>query len=118
MRKYNQIGGKTYPELDFPENEKILRGFNWRESERPTSMEDLFKDDPPLVLKVIKGLDAYTPQEDFFDSDLLERIKEAQPKSNKSNTDKKIETSNKSARKIPSNFLKDNYKKNKTFKKY
>ena len=118
MRKYNQIGGKTYPELDFPENEKILRGFNWRESERPTSMEDLFNDDPPLVLKVIKGLDAYTPQEDFFDSDLLERIKEAQPKSNKSNTDKKIETSNKSARKIPSNFLKDNYKKNKTFKKY
>ena len=116
MRKYNQIGGKTYPELDFPENEKILRGFNWRESERPTSMEDLFKDDPPLVLKVIKGLDAYTPQEDFFDSDLLERIKEAQPKSNKSNTDKKIETSNKSARKIPSNFLKDNYKKNKTLK--
>ena len=32
MRKYNQIGGKTHPENEFPENEKILQGFNWRES--------------------------------------------------------------------------------------
>ena len=48
MRKYNQIGGKTHPEDEFPENEKILKGFQWRESERPTSVEDLFKDDAPL----------------------------------------------------------------------
>lgn len=66
MRKYNQIGGKTHPENEFPENDKILQGFNWRESERPTSVEDLFKDDPPLELIKIKGLDAYKPQEDFF----------------------------------------------------
>ena len=57
MRKYNQIGGKSYPELDFPENEKILRGFNWRESERPKNVKDLFKDDPPLILKVMEGFD-------------------------------------------------------------
>ena len=68
MKKTNQIGGKTYPELDFPENEKIIRGFNWRESERPISKLDLFKDDPPLVLKVIKGLDSYIPPVEFFDS--------------------------------------------------
>ena len=105
MRKYNQIGGKTYPELDFPENEKILRGFNWRESERPTSVEDLFKDDPPLELKVIKGLDAYTPQDDFFDSNLLERVKNAKPKP-EITKDKKEKPNNKAARKIPRNLLK------------
>jgi len=105
MRKYNQIGGKTYPELDFPENEKILRGFNWRESERPTSVEDLFKDDPPLELKVIKGLDAYTPQDDFFDSNLLERVKKAKPKP-EITKDKKEKPNNKAARKIPRNLLK------------
>ena len=105
MRKYNQIGGKTYPELDFPDNEKILRGFNWRESERPTSVEDLFKDDPPLELKVIKGLDAYTPQDDFFDSNLLERVKKAKPKP-EITKDKREKPNNKAARKIPRNLLK------------
>ena len=105
MRKYNQIGGKTYPELDFPENEKILRGFNSRQSERPTSVEDLFKDDPPLELKVIKGLDAYTPQDDFFDSNLLERVKKAKPKP-EITKDKKEKPNNKAARKIPRNLLK------------
>ena len=117
MRKYNQIGGNTYPELDFPENEKILRGFNWRESERPTSVEDLFKDDPPLSLKIIKGLDAYTPQKEFFDSNLLERIKVAQPKSDTKNPDKKTEISNKSARKVPSKLLKNSYNNEKNLKK-
>ena len=52
--------------IEFPENEKILKGFHWRESERPTSVEDLFKDDAPFVLPTIKGLDAYMPQEGVF----------------------------------------------------
>ena len=105
MRKYNQIGGKTYPELYFPENEKILRGFNWRESERPTSVEDLFNDDPPLELKVIKGLDAYTPQDDFFDPNLLDRVKKVKTKP-AITKDKKEKPNNKAARKIPRNLLK------------
>ena len=109
MRKYNQIGGKTYPELDFPENEKILRGFNWRESEQPKSVKDLFKDDPPLILKVIKGLDAYPSQELFFDSNLLDRVKKAEPKSDLNTKEKKQKPNNKSARKVPNNLLKDNY---------
>lgn len=105
MRKYNQIGGKTHPETEFPENEKILKGFHWRDSERPTSVEDLFKDDPPLVLPTIKGLDAYIPQEDFFDSKLLDRIDKARP--TPTNT-KEIpeEKTNKAARKLPKKFLK------------
>ncbi len=77
VRKLNQIDGKIYPEADFSEKEKIFKGFDWREEERPRSIEDLFKDDPPLVLPKIKGLDDYIPQEDFFDESMLERIEKA-----------------------------------------
>ena len=75
--RFNQVDGKLYPESEFPENEKVLKGFDWREDERPLSVEDLFKDDPPLDLPIIKGLDDYIPQEDFFDEELLKRIKKA-----------------------------------------
>tara|TARA_R110000868_G_scaffold91812_4_gene254450 strand:+ start:34271 stop:36049 length:1779 start_codon:yes stop_codon:yes gene_type:complete len=77
VRKLNQIDGKIYPEADFPGKEKILKGFDWREDERPNSVEDLFKDDPPIVLPTIKGLDDYVPQEDFFDASMLKRIEKA-----------------------------------------
>ena len=105
LRKYNQIGGKTYPEIEFPENEKILKGFHWRDSERPMSVEDLFRDDPPLVLPTIKGLDAYIPQEEFFDSTLLDRIDKARPvpTNTKENPKKQV---NKAAQKLPKKFLK------------
>lgn len=75
--RFNQVEGKMYPEADYPEKEKLLRNFDWREEERPKNVEDLFNDDPPLVLPVIKGLDDYIPQNDFFDEDMLERIKKA-----------------------------------------
>ncbi len=105
IRKYNQIGGKTYPEIEFPENEKILKGFHWRETERPTSVEDLFKDDAPLVLPSIKGLDAYIPQEEFFDSKLLERVEKAGPTPIE-NLESPNKIKNKAARKLPNKFLK------------
>lgn len=73
--RYNQIDGNLYPESKYPEKEKRLKGFDWREDERPLSVEDLFKDDEPLVLPVVKGLDDYIPQDSFFDEELLERIK-------------------------------------------
>jgi lipopolysaccharide export system protein LptA len=72
VKKINQIDGKIYPEYDFPNKEKLLKGFDWREEERLTSLNDLFKDDPPLVLTKIKGLDDYVPQEDFFEDTNLE----------------------------------------------
>ncbi|MGC1632356.1 MAG: OstA-like protein [Gelidibacter sp.] len=64
----DQVDGDLWPESKFPENARKLRGFDWREEERPKSVDDLFKDDPPLVLPKIKGLDDYVPQEDFFDA--------------------------------------------------
>ena len=66
MRKYNQIGGKTHPEVEFPDNEKILKGFHWRESERPTSVEDLFKDDQPFVLPTYKRIRCLHPSRRVF----------------------------------------------------
>ncbi|MFI1770421.1 OstA-like protein [Thalassobellus citreus] len=72
--RINQADGKTYPQSQYPEKEQFLKGFDWREDERPLSVEDLFKDDKPLVLPIIKGLDDYIPQDAFFDNDLLERI--------------------------------------------
>lgn len=75
--RYNQIDGKLYPEEEFPKKDKLLKGFDWREEERPRSVEDLFSDDPPLELPIIKGLEDYIPQEEFFDAEMLERIEKA-----------------------------------------
>ncbi|WP_242155041.1 OstA-like protein [Aestuariivivens sediminis] len=83
VRKLNQIDGNIYPESMFPDNEKFLKGFDWREEERPLSVDDLFKDDPPPNLTTIKGLEDYVPQEDFFDDTMLERIEKADKESDK-----------------------------------
>ncbi|CAH8294622.1 OstA-like protein [Mariniflexile fucanivorans] len=73
--RINQVDGNLYPESKYPEKEKLLKGFDWREDERPLSVEDLFKEDEPFELPVIKGLEDYVPQENFFDAELLERVK-------------------------------------------
>lgn len=97
IRLINQVEGNLYPESKFPENARKLRGFDWRDEERPQSVEDLFKDDPPLELPVIKGLDEYVPQEEFFDEDLLQRVEAAK------NKDAKKDEVNKASRNIPEN---------------
>lgn len=89
--RYNQVDGNLYPESEYPEKEKLLKGFDWREDERPLSVEDLFKEDEPLVLPIIKGLEDYIPQNNFFDEELMARIKLA----GKNNVD------NKAARNVP-----------------
>ncbi|WP_236027191.1 OstA-like protein [Gelidibacter pelagius] len=96
----DQVDGEIWPESEFPENARKLRGFDWREEERPRSVEDLFKDDPPLVLPVIKGLGDYIPQEDFFDDALLQRVEDAKPK------DAKKDDEQKASRTIPKEAIK------------
>ena len=103
LRKINQIDGKTYPEDDFPENERILKGFVWREMERPRSVEDLFSEDPPLELPVVKGLEAHSIQDAFFDKSLENRV-EAAGKPSKKSKEKLL--NNKASRKIPKNISK------------
>ncbi|MDY2588090.1 OstA-like protein [Winogradskyella aquimaris] len=77
VRFINQIDGNIFPEPDFPRNARRLRGFDWRGEERPTSVDDLFKDDPPLVLPKISGLEDYVPPEDFIDDSVAERLEQA-----------------------------------------
>ena len=101
LRKINQIDGKTYPEDEFPENERILKGFIWREAERPRSVKDLFSEDPPLVLPVIKGLESHSQQDAFFDKSLENRVK-ASRKPTKSKKEKV--SKNKPTQKIPRNL--------------
>lgn len=93
VRFLNQIDGNIFPEDDFPRAAKKLRGFDWRGEERPNSVEDLFKDDPPLVLPKISGLDDYVPPENFVDDSVAERVEEA----GKETPDKP----NKAARNLP-----------------
>ncbi len=77
VRFINQIDGNIFPEPDFPRNARRLRGFDWRGEERPISVDDLFKDDPPLVLPKISGLEDYVPPEDFVNDNVAERVEEA-----------------------------------------
>ena len=96
--RFNQIDGNMYPESKYPEKERLLKDFDWREEERPLSVEDLFKDDPPLELPVIKGLEDYIPQEDFVDDSMLERIDKADKNAKLKKGDK-----SKASRNLPSN---------------
>ena len=57
FKKINQVDGNTYPEEDFLDELKFLKGFYFREDEKPNSINDLFKDDPQLILKKIKSLE-------------------------------------------------------------
>jgi len=49
--------GALTPDSMYPDNARKLRGFNWRGDERILSVDDLFKDDPPLELVKIQGLE-------------------------------------------------------------
>ncbi|MCL5129660.1 OstA-like protein [Algibacter sp. L4_22] len=72
--RLNTVDGTLFPEKDYQEKDKFLKGFDWREDERPMSVDDLFKEDEPFELPVIQGLEDYVPQENFFDEELLDRI--------------------------------------------
>lgn len=102
IRLIKQIDGDLFPESQFPKNAKLLRGFNWREDERPMSVEDLFKDDPPLILPIIKGIEEPLEEEDFFDDSMIERIEKSQKEE-----DKKEGKENKAARKLPKTVLEE-----------
>jgi len=112
IRLIKQIDGDLFPESQFPKNAKRLQGFNWREDERPKSIEDLFKDDPPLNLPVIKGIEEPLEEEDFFDDKMIERIDKSQKVE-----DKKEGKPNKAARNLPKNISIEKEIRNKTINK-
>lgn len=67
IRFIRQADGKLYPESQFPENARILRGFLWRGDERLLSKDDLFKGKPVPILPKITGIPLPKLEEDFFD---------------------------------------------------
>lgn len=67
IRFIRQADGKLYPESQFPENARLLRGFIWRGDERLLSKEDLFKGKPVPILPKITGIPLPKLEEDFFD---------------------------------------------------
>lgn len=62
-----QVDGQLTPPEDFPQNARILRGFNWRGDERLNTKEDLFAGKEPPVLRRIRGIPLPEAQTDFFD---------------------------------------------------
>lgn len=110
IRLIKQIDGDLFPESQYPNNARLLRGFNWREDERPKSVEDLFQDDPPLDLPVIKGIEDPLEEQAFFDESMLQRIESSQKEE-----DKKEGKENKAARNIPKKDIAKQKFKNEKF---
>ncbi|MDT8346945.1 MAG: OstA-like protein [Flavobacteriaceae bacterium] len=55
--KLGQTDGTIYQDHELPKNARSLRGLDWRGDERPLSVEDLFIDERPYTLPVIRGID-------------------------------------------------------------
>ena len=62
----NNVDGILYPESELPEEDRKLKGFNWRGDERLTSVDDLFKDDPEYEPVRIEGIPDPEQEESFF----------------------------------------------------
>jgi lipopolysaccharide export system protein LptA len=69
IRFNKKVNGKLYPPSQFPENARILPGFNWYGDERLFNVNDLFIGKPAPILPKIKGIPLPKAEDDFFDED-------------------------------------------------
>lgn len=67
IRFNKKVNGKLYPPSQFPENARILPGFNWYGDERLFNVNDLFRGKPAPILAKIKGIPLPKVEDDFFD---------------------------------------------------
>ncbi|WP_232454982.1 OstA-like protein [Gilvibacter sp. SZ-19] len=67
IRFINRGTGKFYPVAMYPEEKKLLPGFNWRGDERLRSVEDLFLGKPPPKLVKIRGIPLPEDEGEFFE---------------------------------------------------
>ena len=67
IRFLKKVPGKVYPPSKFPENARLLPGFQWRGEERLYSVEDLFKGKPAPNLPKITGIPLPKDEGEFFD---------------------------------------------------
>ena len=69
IRFNKKVNGKLYPPSQFPENARILPGFNWYGDERLFNMNDLFRGKPSPILSKIKGIPLPKVEADFFEKE-------------------------------------------------
>lgn len=67
IRFINRGTGKFYPVSMYPEEKKLLPGFNWRGDERLRSVDDLFLGKPPPKLVKIRGIPLPEDEGEFFE---------------------------------------------------
>ncbi len=74
IRFLKKVPGKVYPPSEFPENARLLPGFEWRGEERLLVVEDLFKGKPYPVLPKITGIPLPEDEGLFFDDENVDEI--------------------------------------------
>ena len=67
IRFNKKVSGKLYPPSQFPENARVLPGFNWYGDERLFNVNDLFRGKPTFILAKIKGIPLPKIEDNFFD---------------------------------------------------
>jgi lipopolysaccharide export system protein LptA len=67
IRFNKKVNGKLYPPSQFPENARVLPGFNWYGDERLFNVNDLFRGKPTFILAKIKGIPLPKIEDNFFD---------------------------------------------------
>lgn len=67
IRFINRGTGKFFPVGMYPEEKKLLPGFNWRGEERLRSVDDLFSGKPPPKLPRIRGIPLPEDEGEFFE---------------------------------------------------
>lgn len=107
FRFLNKVPGKMYPPSKFPENARLLPGFQWRGDERLFSVEDLFKGKPAPILPKIMGIPLPKYEGEFFDENsgeknLLPEESKLSPKDfQRRRNDPKAETAPKESKNTP-----------------
>lgn len=85
---YNQVEASTYPESEFPENARKLKGFIWRGDERIKSKDDIFPEEENILHEKIlmeskkKSIEEDTPMETLKETLEYDK-KNPKPKENK-----------------------------------
>lgn len=67
VTKYDDVRGQVYPEEEFPQNARLMRGAVWRGDEEPQEVLDIFRDEGPITLTPITGLPLPDLNSRFFD---------------------------------------------------
>ncbi|QAA80693.1 OstA-like protein [Aequorivita sp. H23M31] len=75
VKFFKKVPGKLNPPSKFPENARLLTGFNWRGEERLYSIADLFKGKPVPILPKITGIPLPEDEGQFFENIPIEEVK-------------------------------------------